>query len=115
MPDPDEWVRWTGLSRPQARGGEWRGVKAWWFLFGEIPGRTTNTPTVELADGTRPPVLLLEQVWACEWHAPVQSVRVRVDDEQFDLPFDEPYYQQSVNPTHGREQPNHVAQGWFRP
>ena len=22
----DEWVRWTGTARPQARGGDWGGV-----------------------------------------------------------------------------------------
>jgi hypothetical protein len=89
VPTEDEWARWSGFTQPHARGGDWGGVTTWWFIFGELPG--SATPTVVLADGTRPPVLLLGRVWACEWRAVAQPVTVRVEGEQFDLPFAEPW------------------------
>jgi hypothetical protein len=90
VPPDDDWVRWSGLAQPQARGGEWGGVETWWLLYGELPG--SATPTVVLADGTRPPVLVLEQVWACEWRAVAQPVSVRVGAEEFDFALAEPQY-----------------------
>jgi hypothetical protein len=90
IPAEDEWARWSGLTPPQGRGGEWDGVETWWLLYGELPG--TATPSVVLANGTRPPVLRLGRLWACEWHAPAQPVTVRVAGEQYDLPFTEPQY-----------------------
>ncbi|MCU7729110.1 hypothetical protein ODJ79_35810 [Actinoplanes sp. KI2] len=90
LPAAEEWVRWSGLSRPQARGGGWDGGPAWWLVHGELPGRAT--PSVVLADGSRPPVRSLGRVWACEWFSPAQAATVRVAGEQFTLPFAEPYY-----------------------
>jgi hypothetical protein len=109
VPDPDEWVRWTGDPQPQGHGGEWRGVTTWWLLHGELPGATT--PTVELTDGTHPPVLLLGRLWACEWHAVAQPVTVRVEGERFELPFAEPHYRRPEPP----EDQGHEPRGWFRP
>ena len=68
MADEEEWVGWSGLPQPQARGGAWDGIPAWWLVYGELPAGTA--PTVDVTDGTRPPVLVLGRVWACEWHAP---------------------------------------------
>jgi hypothetical protein len=85
MAGEDEWVRWSGLPQPQTRGGAWSGIPAWWLVYGELPG--SAAPTVDLTDGTRPPVLVLGRVWACEWRARAQPVTVRVEGEQFDLPL----------------------------
>lgn len=90
VPAEDEWARWTGLTQPHARGGEWGGVATWWLVYGELPGSTA--PSVVLADGTRPPVLLSGRLWACEWHAAAQPATVCVEGERFDLPFHEPFY-----------------------
>lgn len=74
VPTEDEWARWSGLAQPHARGGEWGGIATWWLVYGERPGSTT--PSVVLADGTRPSLLLLGRLWACEWHAVAQSATV---------------------------------------
>lgn len=94
MPSEDEWVRWTGRSRPQARGGAWGGVATWWLVYGELPGEAT--PSVGLADGTCPPVLRLGRVWACEWRSVAQPVTVSVASERFDFAFAEPQYRRSL-------------------
>lgn len=90
VPTEDEWLRWNGRVRPQARGGGWGGVATWWLIYGELPG--SATPSVVLADGTRPPVLLLRRLWACEWRAVAQPATVHVEGERFDFEFAEPYY-----------------------
>ena len=112
-PDEDEWVRWSGLSQPQARGGEWGGAVTWWLIYGEVPGR--STPTVVLADGSRPPVAVVGRLWACQWRAVAQPATVHVDGHQFDLPFAEPFYRRQrpegdspLPPTRGAEDA-----GWF--
>jgi len=90
-PSGEEWVEWSGISQPQARGGEWGGTSTWWLIYGEVPAGS-GTPSVALADGTRPPVLLLGRLWACEWRAVAQPATVRVGREQFHIPFAEPEY-----------------------
>ncbi|MEU4221131.1 hypothetical protein [Actinoplanes sp. NPDC026623] len=72
----------------------WGGVTAWWLVYGELPGSTA--PSVVLADGTRPSVLLLGRLWACEWHTVAQPATVCVDGERFDLPFREPFYRRHL-------------------
>ena len=94
VPAEDEWARWSGLTHPQGRGGDWGGVVTWWLLFGEVPG--SATPSVTLADGTRPPVLRLGRLWACEWRSVAQPATVRhAGGERFDVPFTEPFYRRS--------------------
>jgi hypothetical protein len=90
LPAENEWVRWSGFYQPQARGGDWDRGPTWWFVYGELPGRAT--PSVVLADGKRPPVLLLGRVWACEWLSEAQPATVHVEGKQFNLPFTEPFY-----------------------
>lgn len=90
VPTQEDWVCWSGLAQPQARGGEWGGVATWWLIYGELPG--SAAPSVVLADGTRPPVILLARVWACEWRAVAQPATVRVEGEQFNFVFAEPQY-----------------------
>lgn len=85
VPFEDEWARWTGFALPHVRGGSRRGVVTWWFSYGELPG--SAAPSVVLADGTRPPVLLLGRVWACEWRAVAQPGTVLVEGKPFDLPL----------------------------
>ncbi|GID58096.1 hypothetical protein Aco03nite_065000 [Actinoplanes couchii] len=111
-PDDDEWVRWSGLPQPQARGGAWSGTPTWWLVYGELPGSVA--PTVELADGTRPPVLVLGRVWACEWRTHAQPGTVRVEGEQFELPFAEPFYRRPPSPTTGPGRQGQEPHGWFR-
>lgn len=108
-PDDDEWVRWSGAARPQARGGDWGGVATWWLIYGELPGHAT--PVVELADGTRPPVLRLERVWACEWHAVAQLATVHVEGERSELPFAEPFYRRKR--PEDAPAPQADGPGWF--
>ena len=112
MAGEDEWVRWSGLPQPHARGGEWPGIPTWWLVYGELPG--SAVPTVDLTDGTRPPVLVLGRVWACEWHAQAQPVIVGVEGEQFDLPFVEPFYRRPPSSMTGPEQQGPEPRGWFR-
>ncbi len=81
---------WSGLAQPQARGGAWGGITTWWLVYGEQPG--SAVPTVVLADGTRPTVLQVGRMWACEWRAVAQPATVRVGGDQFDLEFAEPQY-----------------------
>ncbi|GAA0561641.1 hypothetical protein GCM10010172_51060 [Paractinoplanes ferrugineus] len=103
-PAEDDWIRWSGLARPQARGGEWGGVATWWLVFGEAPAGTT--PAVTLADGTRPAVLRLGRLWAGEWCAVAQAVTIHVGQERFDPPFSEPFYR--------RREAEADDTGWFR-
>jgi hypothetical protein len=112
VPERDEWVRWSGLLQPQARGGEWGGVATWWLIYGELPG--SMTPSVVLADGTRPPVLLLGRLWACEWRAVAQMATVHVEGERFDLPFFEPFYlrQDPADTAQSPASPSNDS-GWF--
>ncbi|MGK5683103.1 hypothetical protein [Actinoplanes sp. URMC 104] len=110
-PAEDDWVRWSGHAAPHARGGAWGGTTTWWLVYGELPGSTA--PTVELADGTRPPVLQVGRVWACEWHAAAQPVSVHVENERFDLPFIEPSYRRSMGAVSESESQGRAARGWF--
>lgn len=95
LPAEDDWVRWSGTRRPQARGGDWGGTSSWWLVYGELPG--AGTPSVVLADGTCPPVPRLGRVWACEWLSEAQAATVRVDGEQFDHSFTEPLYRRLLD------------------
>jgi hypothetical protein len=112
IPDEDEWVRWSGHFQPQARGGGWGGVATWWLIYGELSGGTT--PSGVLADGTRPPVLLLGRLWACEWRAVAQMATAHVEGERFDFPFFEPFYRRQ-RPADASEPPASRAEdsGWF--
>ncbi|MBU2664512.1 hypothetical protein KOI35_13495 [Actinoplanes bogorensis] len=104
VPGEDEWVAWTGSRQPQSRGGDWGGA-AWWLLYGELPADGT-APRVELQDAAQPPVLVLGQVWACEWHAVAQPATVHIAGQQVVLPFAEPRYRREPEDTPGH--------GWFR-
>lgn len=96
LPAEDEWVRWSGTYQPQARGGgRWDGAPTWWFVFGELTGPAT--PSVVLADGKRPTVLLLGRVWACEWFSEAQSATLEVDGVQLRLPLGEPEYRRFID------------------
>ncbi|MEV6350678.1 hypothetical protein [Actinoplanes sp. NPDC051851] len=88
QPTENEWGRWTGVAPPTARGTGWDTGTGWWLLHGERPD--TDLPYVELADGTRPPVAVLEGVWACEWHGIARPATVHVGREQFHIPFATP-------------------------
>lgn len=89
-PDEDEWAAWTGSPHPHGRGGEWGEILSWWMVYGEMPDATA--PTVELEDGTRPPVHVLGRIWACEWRAVAQPVTVYVAGKRLEMPFTEPMY-----------------------
>jgi hypothetical protein len=81
----DDWVRWTGTVHRLARGG-WSLQPRWRMVYSELtPG---TTPRVVLADGTVPTIVLIGQVWVCEWVSVPQPARVTVGAEQWVVPFD---------------------------
>jgi hypothetical protein len=91
LPAEDDWVRWSGTFHQQAKGGGWDGRPTWWLIYGELPEHAT--PSVVLADGQRPSVVLLVgKVWACEWFSQPQPATLHMGGEQFAFAFAEPRY-----------------------
>jgi hypothetical protein len=91
VPAEDEWACWSASTSPRGRGGGWDGSAVWWLLYGELPDDATLAGVV-LADGSRPPVLRLGKMWACEWESVAQPATVCVAGDRFDVPFTEPHY-----------------------
>ncbi|MDX6254111.1 MAG: hypothetical protein QOJ11_445 [Frankiales bacterium] len=80
----DEWVRWTGTVHRLARGG-WALHPRWQMVYDELPEGCT--PRVVLDDGTVPPIIVVGQVWVCEWVSVPQPATVTVGAEQWVMPF----------------------------
>jgi hypothetical protein len=74
------WSTWSGKgsSLIRADGDVWT-RPSWIACYGQRPagGRVTIT----LADGHRPAVVVVGQVWGAEWSGLAQPITVQYDDE----------------------------------
>jgi hypothetical protein len=75
------WWTWNGegSSVLLADGDVWT-RPSWIVRYGQMPAG--GKVTVTLADGRRPAVVVVGQVWAAEWFGLAQAVTVRYDDEE---------------------------------